>query len=145
MAEQVLTARIRELDTKMDECRDGGELLVDYQRYASDREQLRKQLSGLAVSLNEYLADRDRLIAWGRPTDDWAVAGSVVTVRYLGGDLDTFVLTDRPFDSEYDVVSYASPMGRAVRSKKIGARVSLPAGAPLVIHDVRPGFRGTAI
>ena len=115
---------------------------MDYQRFASERKQVRKQLLDLATGQKQYVADRDRLIAWG-PTDDRVVAGSIVTVKYLSGDLDTFVLTERPFDSEYDVVSYASPMGQVVRRRQVGDRVSLPAGAPLVIHDVRPGFRGT--
>lgn len=125
----------------MDDCRDGGDLLVDYKRYAAQHAQAKRRLSDLAVGRAQYVADRDRLIAWG-PTDERVVAGSIVTVKYLSGDMDTFVLTERPFDTEYDVVSYRSPMGLAVRRRRIGDRVSLPAGAPLVVHDVRPGFRG---
>ncbi|MFC0315601.1 hypothetical protein ACFQNE_11055 [Gordonia phosphorivorans] len=140
VAEQ-LTARLQELDGKMDECRDGGDLLVDYQRYANEHDQVRKKLVALAAARRKYIEDRDRLIAWG-PTGDRVVAGSIVTVKYLSGELATFVLTQRPFDSEYEVVPYGSPIDIAIRRRRKGDRVSLPAGALLVIEDVRPGFRG---
>ena len=140
LAEILLTERVRELEVKMAQCRDGGDLLADYRRHDSQCRQLKAQLAGLVVSRNRYVVDRDRLAAWGS-TDDWVVAGSIVTVKYLSGDRDTFVLTERPVDTEYATVSYSSPMGRAVRRRKVGDRVSLPAGAPLVIDDVRPGFR----
>ncbi|HET8994982.1 MAG TPA: GreA/GreB family elongation factor, partial [Rhodococcus sp. (in: high G+C Gram-positive bacteria)] len=140
LAEEVLAGRRRELQTKMDECRDGGDLLVDYQRYHSRFRQVEAQLVELVASRRRYIADRDRLASWGS-TDDWVVAGSIVTIRYLDGDQSTFALTERPIDTEYETVSYESPLGKAVRRRKVGDKVSLPAGAPLVIVDIIPGFR----
>ncbi|MGX6512518.1 GreA/GreB family elongation factor [Rhodococcus sp. SJ-2] len=140
LAEEVLAGRRRELQAKMDECRDGGDLLVDYQRYHSSFRQVDAQLVELVASRGRYTTDRDRLASWGS-TDDWVVAGSIVTIRYLDGEQSTFVLTERPIDTEYETVSYESPLGKVVRRRKVGDKVSLPAGAPLVIVDIIPGFR----
>ncbi|MFD6893267.1 GreA/GreB family elongation factor [Rhodococcus sp. NPDC060086] len=140
LAEEMLTERKRALQAKMDECRDGGDLLVDYQRYYNRVRQVDAQLVGLGANRSQYIADRDRLASWGS-TDDWVVAGSIVTIRYLDGDQSTFVLTERPIDTEYETVSYESPLGQTVRRRKVGDKVSLPAGAPLVIVDIIPGFR----
>ncbi|MDC3729266.1 GreA/GreB family elongation factor [Rhodococcus sp. Rp3] len=140
MAGEELAEQERELRAKMDECRDGGDLLVDYQRYDSQLRQVQARQRNLTVAHARYIADRDRLAAWG-PTEDWVVAGSIVTVRYLDGHRDTFVLTERHTDSEYETVSYSSPMGQAVRKRRVGDKVALPAGAPLVIDSIIPGFR----
>ncbi|MGX7728484.1 GreA/GreB family elongation factor [Rhodococcus sp. 2H158] len=140
IVENMLTERIRTLQARMVECRDGGELSVDYQRYHSQVRRLEEQLAGLADSRRRYVADRDRLAAWG-PTDDWVVAGSIVTIQYLDGHRDTFVLTERPLDTEYETVSYESPIGSAVKRRKVGDKVSLPAGAQLTIVEITAGFR----
>jgi len=140
MAAEELAEQERELHAKLDECRDGGDLLVDYQRYDSQLRRVQGRQRNLAVAYGQYIADRDRLAAWGS-TEDWVVAGSIVTVRYLDGHRDTFVLTERHTDSEYETVSYSSPMGQAVRKRRVGDKVSLSSGAPLVIDSVIPGFR----
>ncbi|MBA8964944.1 transcription elongation GreA/GreB family factor [Rhodococcus percolatus] len=142
-AAEELAEQERELRARLDECRDGGDLLVDYQRYDSHLRQVQARQRNLAVGRSQYIADRDRLAAWGS-TEDWVVAGSIVTVRYLDGHRDTFVLTERHTDSEYETVSYSSPMGQAVRKRRVGDKVSLPAGAPLVIDSIIPGFRRPA-
>lgn len=143
MAAEALAEQERELRARLDECRDGGDLLVDYQRYDSQLRRVQARQRNLTVARGQYIADRDRLAAWGS-TDDWVVAGSIVTVRYLDGHRDTFVLTERHTDTAYETVSYASPMGQAVRKRRVGDRVSLPAGAPLVIDSIIPGFRRPA-
>lgn len=135
-----LTAQERELRAKMSECRDGGDLLEDYQRYQQELRQVQQRQKDLAIGREQYIETRDRLVKWGA-TDDWVVAGSIVTVRYLDGHRETFVLTGRNTDTEYETVSYSSPLGLAVRRRKVGDRVSLPAGAPLVIDSIAPGFR----
>lgn len=140
MAAEELAEQERELRAKLDECRDGGDLLVDYQRYDGRLRQVQARQRNLTLSCGQYIADRDRLAAWGS-TEDWVVAGSIVTVRYLDGHRDTFVLTERHTDSEYETVSYSSPMGQAVRKRRVGDKVSLSAGAPLVIDSIVPGFR----
>lgn len=140
LVEETLTDRRQVLRAKMDECRDGGDLLVDYQRCLNQARRVEEQLADLIRSRDQYLADRDRLAAWGS-TDDWVVAGSIVTIQYLDGHRDTFVLTERPLDTEYETVSYDSPLGRAVRRRRVGDKVSLPAGAQLTIADIAPGFR----
>lgn len=143
MAAEEVAEQERELRARLDECRDGGDLLVDYQRYDSQLRQVQAQQRNLTVGRGQYIADRDRLAAWGS-TEDWVVAGSIVTVRYLDGHRDTFVLTERHTDTEYETVSYSSPMGQAVRTRRVGDKVSLPAGAPLVIDSIIPGFRRPA-
>lgn len=140
LAEQEL-----ELRARMDDCRDGGDLLAAYGRYDGQLRQVTQRQRDLAVGRDQYIADRDRLVAWGRPTDDWVVAGSIVTVRYLDGHKDTFVLTERHTDTDYETVSYSSPMGQAVRRRRVGDKVSLPAGAPLVVDGIEPGFRKPAL
>ncbi|MGV9864812.1 hypothetical protein [Rhodococcus koreensis] len=116
MAAEELAEQEQELHARLDECRDGGDLLVDYQRYDSRLRQVQARQRNLTVGRGEYIADRDRLAAWGS-TEDWVVAGSIVTVRYLDGHRDTFVLTERHTDTEYETVSYSSPMGQAVRAE----------------------------
>ncbi|WP_317451405.1 hypothetical protein [Gordonia jinghuaiqii] len=140
LAADELASQERDLRGKMDECRDGGVLLVDYKRYECELRRVQARQQDLTAGREQYIADRDRLAEWG-PTDDWVVAGSIVTVRYLDGHRETFVLTERHTDTEYETVSYASPMGQVVRKCRIGDKVSLPAGAPLVIDRITPGFR----
>ncbi|WP_241665767.1 GreA/GreB family elongation factor [Prescottella subtropica] len=142
LAAEELAVQEQGLRAKLDECRDGGDLLVDYRQYDSQLRRIQAWQRNLAVSRGRYIADRDRLAAWGS-TEDWVVAGSIVTVRYLDGSRDTFVLTERHADTEYETVSYSSPMGQAVRKRRVGDKVSLPAGAPLVIDSIIPGFRMT--
>lgn len=143
LAKQELTARACELEQEMGAHSVEDNLRDDFKRYATERDQVVRQLSTLVDALARYFQDRDRLIAWG-PTDDWVVAGSIVTVEYMDGALETFVLTERPFDSEYEVVSYSSPLGKAIRLGKVGKRVELRSGASLVVREVHPGFRGKA-
>lgn len=143
LAAEELAEQERDLRARMDECRDGGDLLVDYQRYDSQLRQVQALQRNLSVGQRQYEADRDRLAAWGS-TEDWVVAGSIATVRYLDGHRDTFVLTERHTDAEYETVSYSSPMGQTVRRRRVGDKVSLPAGAPLVIESIVPGFRRPA-
>lgn len=135
-----LAVRERELREKMNACRDGGDLLVDYRRYQSDLRRVEAWQKNLAISRQQYVETRDRLAKWG-PTDEWVVAGSIVTVRYPDGHREMFVLTERLTDTEYETISYSSPMGQAVRRRRVGDKVSLPAGAPLVIDGITPGFR----
>lgn len=139
-AEQELASQEGELREKRNECRDGGDLLADFRRYEQQLRQVRQWQRKLVGGRKRYESTRNELAAWG-PTDDWVVAGSIVTVRYLDGHRDTFVLTERHTDTEYETVSYDSPMGQAVRRRRVGDRVSLPAGAPLVVEQIRPGFR----
>lgn len=139
-AAQDLDDQAKNLLAKMDECRDGGDLLADFQRYEQQLRRVRKWQRELTAGREKYIVDRDNLASWG-PTDDWVVAGSIVTVRYLDGHRDTFVLTERHTDTEYETVSYDSPLGQAVRRRRVGDKVSLPAGAPVVVESIKPGFR----
>ncbi|WP_131733492.1 GreA/GreB family elongation factor [Gordonia paraffinivorans] len=140
IAAEELAKQEKELLEKLAECRDGGDLLADYRRYEQRLRQVKERQRGLIIGREQYIVDRDKLAAWG-PTDDWVVAGSIVTVRYLDGHRDTFVLTERHTDTEYETISYDSPMGQAVRRRRAGDKVHLPAGASLVVESVEPGFR----
>lgn len=143
IAADKLADQVRELRIRLDECRDGGDLLEDYRRYNSQLQQVQTQQRDLAVSRSQYIVDRDRLAAWGS-TKDWVVAGSVVTVSNPDGRRDTFVLTDRGTDSEYRTVSYSSVLGQGVRRKKVGNEVLLSEEGLLVIEQIIPGFRVSA-
>lgn len=124
------------------DCRDGGDRLEDFPQYWAQFQEVKAQHAELLAARQRYIADRDRLTAYG-VTDAWVVAGSIVTVRFYDGTDTTFVLTERPSDTEYEAVPYGSPLGQAVRRKQVGDRVSLPAGATLTITRIEPGFRLT--
>lgn len=140
IATDELASQVRELRGRLDECRDGGDLLEDYRRYYSQLQQVQAQQRNLTRGRGQYIVDRDRLAAWG-PSEGWVVAGSIVTVRHPDGQRDTFVLTDRHTDTEYRTVSYSSLLGQGVRRKKVGDEVLLPDEGPLVIDHIIPGFR----
>lgn len=137
-----LTAKRSEVQANMDDCRDGGDRLEDFPQYWAQFQEVKAQHAELLAARQRYIADRDRLTAYG-VTDAWVVAGSIVTVRFYDGTDTTFVLTERPSDTEYEAVPYSSPLGQAVRRKQVGDRVSLPAGAALTITRIEPGFRLT--
>ena len=140
IAEAALTERVHLLETKMDQCRDGGDLLADYRRFDGECRSLKAQLSVLIARRHDYVMVRNRLAAWG-PTDTWVVAGSIVEGAYLGGARDTFVLTERPSDTEYPTCSYSSPMGLALRRKRVGDTITVSGGSPFTIDSIVPGFR----
>ncbi|MCA4997307.1 GreA/GreB family elongation factor [Tsukamurella tyrosinosolvens] len=137
-----LAAKRNEVQANMDDCRDGGDRLEDFPQYWAQFQTVKAQHADLLAARQRYIADRDRLTAYG-VTDAWVVAGSIVTVRFYDGTDTTFVLTERPSDTEYEPVPYGSPLGQAVRRKQVGDRVSLPAGATLTITRIEPGFRLT--
>ncbi|WP_175279516.1 hypothetical protein [Prescottella equi] len=143
IAADSLADQVRTLQTKLDECRDGGDLLEDYRRYYSQFQQVQRQQKDLAGARSRYITDRDRLAAWGS-TEGWVVAGSIVTVRYPDGHQGTFVLTDRGTDTEHPTVAYSSALGQAVRRKKVGDEALLPDEGILRIERIVPGFRAPA-
>lgn len=114
----------------------------DIRRLSAEVSYLSERLTTLRSRRDEYCRQRDELLRWG-PTDDWVVAGSVVTVSFGNdGQTDTFVLTERESDSEYDTLPYDSVLGEALRRKRPGgcATYQRPDGrlSTVTVISVRP-------
>ncbi|NDZ92857.1 hypothetical protein G3I13_19760 [Streptomyces sp. SID6673] len=101
----------------------------------------RSQLTALRVHQQQYLDDKERLVNWGL-TDEWVVAGSIVTVRHDDGEHETYVLTERPSDPEHEPLGYDSSLGLALRRRRVGDRVEYGwKGSSVLIVSISPGFR----
>lgn len=152
LAEAALLERLDTLRRQHDEYRNGtislADSIDDIRRLSEEIKYVSEKVEALRVRRAQYLKHREMLTNWG-PTDGWVVAGSVVTVSYGDQpDLDTFVLTEREFDSEYETLPYDSTLGLALRRKRPGESTTyrLPDGRSCDVTVVRvlPGFRAVA-
>lgn len=152
LAEAELSQRLETVSRQLDECRRStisiADSVDDIRRLSAEATYLSERLTTLRSRRDRYCGQRDELLRWG-PTDDWVVAGSVVTVSFGNdGQTDTFVLTERESDSEYDTLPYDSVLGQALRRKRPGdsATYQCPDGrlSTVTVISVRPGFRAVS-
>ncbi|TWS22240.1 hypothetical protein FK268_20955 [Tsukamurella sputi] len=148
IAEEALLARRRDLRSRMDECRDSRERLEDYQQLSDDDRAIATRLADLERAKGTYLRQRDRAADWARrngvSTDSRAFRGSIVTIEYPDGEQDTFVLTERDTDTEYETVSHESRFGQSLKLVQVGDAVDLVNGQQARITAIQPGFRISA-
>lgn len=145
IAEEALLARRRDLRARMEECRGSRERLEDFQQLSEDDRTLAARLADLERAKATYLKKRQEVIAWaranGESTDSRAFRGSIVTIEYHDGEQDTFVLTERDTDTEYETVSHESGFGRSLRLVQVGDGVELVNGQRARVTAIQPGFR----
>lgn len=145
IAEEALFARRRDLRDRMDECRGSRERLEDYQQLSEDDRGLAARLADLERAKGTYLKQRDLAADWakrnGVSTDSRAFRGSIVTIEYSDGELDTFVLTERDTDTEYETVSHESGFGQSLKLVRVGDAVDLVNGQKARVTAIQPGFR----
>ncbi|KXO91312.1 hypothetical protein AXK61_07090 [Tsukamurella pseudospumae] len=145
IAEEALLARRRDLAARMDECRGSRERLEDYQQLSEDDRGLAARLADLGRAKRTYLKQRDLAADWakrnGVSTDSRAFRGSIVTIEYSDGELDTFVLTERDTDTEYETVSHESGFGQSLKLVQVGDTVDLVNSQQARVTAIQPGFR----
>lgn len=153
LAETELRSRHDDVCRQLDKCRSDSLSIADsaddIRRLSAEVTYLSGRMTTLKNRREQYCMQRDELLRCG-PTDDWVVAGSVVTISF-GNDsrTETFVLTERDSDSEYETLPYDSSLGQALRRKRPGDRTTYrrPDGRDyqVTVVSVRPGFRGASV
>ena len=117
----------------------------DIRRLSEDRSYWSDRLEDLNQRWRDYRRQRDELLRRGWD-DDLVMPGSIVTLSYRNSsDTETFVLSDRDSDDEYETLRCSSNLGSALAGKRQGESASyrLPSGRvyEVTVISVRPGFR----
>ena len=145
IAEEAILARRCNLRDRMNECRGSRERLEDYQQLSEDDRGLAARLADLERAKSTYLKQRELAADWAKrnrvPIESRAFRGSIVTIEYSDGELDTFVLTERDTDTEYETVSHESGFGRSLKLVRVGDTVDLVNGQYARVTAIQPGFR----
>ncbi|MGZ9828267.1 hypothetical protein ACXYTP_15265 [Tsukamurella ocularis] len=147
-AEELLQGVRRDLRSQMDECRGSRDRMEDYRQLSEEDRSLANRLADLERAKATYLKQRHKVVLWaeenGESTDGRAFRGSIVTIRYSDGEHETFVLTERDIDTDYETVSHESTLGERVKLKRVGDSIELANGDHIVVTAIQPGFRISA-
>lgn len=133
--------RRREIATRIGLAREEGDLKENGGYHAAKEDQGKNEAR---VRQLQHLLDNSKIGTPPEAATGKATQGTVVTIKFTDGDVDTFLLAshEEARHATLEVCSPTSPLGSAVLDRSVGDRASyqLPNGQSLTVEivEVRP-------